>query len=425
MKTFVLNQLVHLILGVSSALVMSSAAPAVLFDVAVDFSATVNGGDGNPWSYRDNDTGNQLVNHQFCGPCAEDIGNTNLVWQTDVIPLIGKVDTAGWGFPGSSPQAPSDASDGDMISHGPALLRLTIPNTVAPDSQATITGDFWRPRSSAVQDVRLSVVHSGVGGTIVNDISLDGTNSVSPHSFSQDVMVNPGETIDVQMIRNNFYAFQFTVNALNVDPGTPSEWRTDGSGNWNVDTNWTNGTPTTNEDEAVFGTIPTNETLVFTNEDVTVRSITFAHTMRYVVAGTRSVSLEKGSLDAARLDVALGNHEFQAPVSLLSATESLIVSGGSLTFNNTLDLGGKGLTKTGLGEMRIRNDFVTGGGLFDIQQGNVTGNGTIGGDVVNGGGTISPGNSLAATSVPEPNTIVLLAMGILLYATLLRPAIGS
>ena len=199
--------------SIALTVVIAGPAPAMLFDVATDFSTTDNG-DANPWSYRDNTDQSLLANYQFCEPCAGDIGDTHLVWQTNVIPLIGKVDAAGWGFPGSSPQAPSDSSDGDMMSHGPSLLRLTIPNTVGPGSQATITGDFWRPRSSAVSDVRFSVVHSGAGGTIVNDVSLDGTNSGSSHSFSQDVTVNPGETIDVQMVRNNFYAFQFSVEVV-------------------------------------------------------------------------------------------------------------------------------------------------------------------------------------------------------------------
>ena len=51
------------------------------------------------------------------------------------------------------------------------------------------------------------------------------------------------------------------------------------------------------------------------------------------------------------------------------------------------------MTKTGNGEMAVRNDLITGGGTIDVQQGMVSGNGTISGDVNNNGGTISPGNS--------------------------------
>ena len=61
-----------------------------------------------------------------------------------------------------------------------------------------------------------------------------------------------------------------------------------------------------------------------------------------------------------------------------------------------------------------RELLTTGGGTVDIQGGTVSGNGTIGGDLINNGGTISPGDSLASVSVvPEPNTLVLLVVGML------------
>jgi len=54
---------------------------------------------------------------------------------------------------------------------------------------------------------------------------------------------------------------------------------------------------------------------------------------------------------------------------------------------------GNTLTKTGAGEMTIRNDLVTNGGTVSVQEGNLSGIGPITGDVNNSGGTISPGNS--------------------------------
>lgn len=66
--------------------------------------------------------------------------------------------------------------------------------------------------------------------------------------------------------------------------------------------------------------------------------------------------------------------------------------------------------------MSIRNDLVLGGGTIEIRQGMVSGNGTIGGDVTNDGGTISPGNSVQGNTsvVPEPSSLLLLAAGWLL-----------
>ena len=46
---------------------------------------------------------------------------------------------------------------------------------------------------------------------------------------------------------------------------------------------------------------------------------------------------------------------------------------------------------------------VTGGGTVNIVQGTVSGNGTVGGDVTNAGGTISPGNSPGVFRPSRPN----------------------
>jgi len=73
--------------------------------------------------------------------------------------------------------------------------------------------------------------------------------------------------------------------------------------------------------------------------------------------------------------------------------------GSTLIFNNALNLNGNKLTKTGDGEMAIRNDLVTGGGTIDIQGGTVSGNGTVGGNLDNGGDVVSPGNGAAVGSV--------------------------
>ena len=115
------------------------------------------------------------------------------------------------------------------------------------------------------------------------------------------------------------------------------------------------------------------------------------------------------SVAPATIGVLQGSHQFQAGVRLHSGTTVNVASGATLTFNNTLDLNDQTLTKTGVGTMLVRNDLVLGGGTLDISEGTVAGNGTIGGDVTNDSGTISPGNSSpAASAVPEPSAMLLL-----------------
>jgi len=97
-------------------------------------------------------------------------------------------------------------------------------------------------------------------------------------------------------------------------------------------------------------------------------------------------------------------------VKLLANSTVDVSSTSTLTFNNTLDRVGQTLAKTGSGTMSVRNDLTLGGGTIDLQQGTIAGNGTIGADVTNHGGTISPGNSGGTTAVPEPNAWLLFSV---------------
>ena len=206
---------------------------------------------------------------------------------------------------------------------------------------------------------------------------------------------------------------------------TTFTWNQDGLGDWAVQGNWTfTGTapsvPRANNPNhtAIFGDLISGLTNVSTNAAVTVNRIEFNNAANnYIVSGGGSVNLmattSPSPVDPS-LAVGAGTHQFQAIVNLLGTSTADIASGSELTFNNALNLSGNTLTKTGAGTLTLNNDLNTGGGEFNIQQGTVAGGGTVGGDVVNGGGTISPGNSSSANSViPEPAAGVLLLAGIL------------
>ena len=113
-----------------------------------------------------------------------------------------------------------------------------------------------------------------------------------------------------------------------------------------------------------------------------------------------------------------GNHEFQTVVQLHNNTIAKIASGSTLTFNNALDLNGQVLTKTGDGALVFNNQLLTSGGMVLGLEGTIGGAGTIGGDLDNQSGTVSPGGSsiTAATQVPEPTSCLLLAAGALVIS---------
>ncbi len=181
-------------------------------------------------------------------------------------------------------------------------------------------------------------------------------------------------------------------------------WNVDASANWNEGGNWTPfGVPDNVSQDlgqtVTFGGVTTAPRVVVTETDVSVKAINFLSGNSYAIAGHGTVSLDAGTSGPSTMDVLLGDHEFQAPVSLNNDTEVTLSSGSSLTFNNALSLNDNTLTKFGDGELKIRNDLVTSGGVIDVQGGSVSGNGTVGGDLANAAGKVAPGNSPGILSV--------------------------
>ena len=196
-------------------------------------------------------------------------------------------------------------------------------------------------------------------------------------------------------------------------------WGGDTSGDWNDDDarNWNGvGAPPGANQSAVFGDLITTLQTVFTNTGVTVNDVQFVNAATYIVSGGGTIHLASGTsplLPTSGVTVALGSHQFQAAVQINNDATVDIASGATLIFNNALNLMGNTLTKTGAGEMAINNVLSTGGGEVQLLEGTITGNGTVGGDVNNEGGTISPGNAGVSSSVPEPTGLILATFGFL------------
>jgi choice-of-anchor B domain-containing protein len=193
--------------------------------------------------------------------------------------------------------------------------------------------------------------------------------------------------------------------AIPPPPATEFTWNTTNFGDWADSGNWTfstGGRPNPDirangpDHTAIFADAISGPTNVSTHAAVTVNRIEFNNTAHsYAVAGLGSVNLAATTttVPVSPSVSATGTHQFQAVVNLLANTSIDVASDSTLSFNNALDLMGNTLTKTGEGALAINNKLTTAGGTVDVQQGTISGNGTIAGDVDNGGGTISPGNS--------------------------------
>lgn len=197
------------------------------------------------------------------------------------------------------------------------------------------------------------------------------------------------------------------------------KWRADVSGDWNDDGNWEqvgNGDEVPNgiNHAAVFGDVIQSPQTVLTNIPVSVSSIEFNNSVSYAIAGHGSVTMVSGTNAVGdvppEVEVKFGSHEFQAPFHLGDDTNLEVLSGATLTFNNALNLNDSTLTKVGEGTLNINNVLAASGGELNCSEGVCSGHGTIGGNLNNESGTVSPGNSSAVTTTPEPGGLVLLVL---------------
>ena len=216
---------------------------------------------------------------------------------------------------------------------------------------------------------------------------------------------------------------------LTSEEATAFQWNQDSLGDWANSSHWTpvngnvgpvgianhpNHTVIFPNNAAISG--PTN---VSTNATISVNRIEFANsTHRYVVSGIGSLNLyattDPNSPVNPSIHVA-GTHEFQVIVNLAADTGVEVGAGSTLSFNHAFHLNGRSLTKTGTGNLEINNRLTTAGGGVTIQQGTVSGIGSLGGDVSNIGGTMSPGRRTLSENivVPEPGSIYLLLTSLL------------
>jgi hypothetical protein len=196
----------------------------------------------------------------------------------------------------------------------------------------------------------------------------------------------------------------FAPLIISPPPPTPVErtWNLNGTGDWLTSANWNpSEAPNINTHTAQFGSVISSpRTVRIWSSSVTAKAITFDNSNSYTISGTSgSVNLEADAGNAT-IDVLQGSHQFQAIVNLLSHTDVDVAASASLAFNNTLNLNGTTLTKTGDGTMDINGTLNTGGGSVVIIGGMLGGSGEIGGDLVNtDGGAVAPGNSAGILSV--------------------------
>ena len=329
------------------------------------------------------------------------------------IPGMGKVNA------NSANHLNKDMPEGSIVIYEKGGAYFTVPTD---SSQAVVAVDMWQPRSSFGTPFIFR-------GTSYTDLDAQapvhhGTETSSDPGRYEIAFENvtAGEILGVAFGGADYHGANVSVTLDSEATIGSFIWAADGIGNWATSGNWNpRQVPNDPEHEVIFSTGITGPTTVVTNFPLTVNRMEFDNAIHsFAVGGLGHVNLAMGA-NAPRIDVVTGNHEFQAGVFLRNDTTVDVSTGAMLTFNNSLNLMGKTLTKSGEGMLAVRNDLVLAGGTFNVQEGTVSGNGTMGGDVNQVGGIISPGNSnVSLSTVPEPATVALLYLSGLLFL-LCRP----
>ena len=331
------------------------------------------------------------------------------------------------------------------VTTGPNTIQANTWHTVVVTSDDTqyriwIDGD---EKTLAKDPSRVSFMNTGLwwshDPTNPSQKPSSGTISVGNMDWQNGSTANADGMIDEiavwdRVLTDSEIAVLSTTGVMAVlggGGGAPERdfaWRVDDSGDWNLASNWSPASqaPNSNTETATFGDTITSPQNIFTNSDVTVRSMVFDHDITYIISGFGKVNLETGSVEEginANIHVVQGDHQFQGAVNVNSTAVVDIENRASLEFVNRLNLNDNQVTKTGEGSLVISNTLNTGDGSLICSEGLCAGSGTIAGDVNNTGGTISPGALLPAdstTAVPEPASLTLLAIGLVTSMVLLR-----
>ncbi len=153
-----------------------------------------------------------------------------------------------------------------------------------------------------------------------------------------------------------------------------SAWAHDGSGDFNNQGNWGNGTVPTGVDAEAdfFGVITANHT-VFTDIPITLGTVNFNNANKYVFlpgAGSLTLAVSTGS---AQVIVQQGTQEINLPLTISSNTIFNVASGATLMISDPITVGaGNKITQTGSAGTVVYQSIITVQASAAISFGNTT-----------------------------------------------------
>jgi hypothetical protein len=296
--------------------------------------------------------------------------------------------------------------------------------------------------------VRMQRDHNSITGLkeYTTWMSADGVTFFQQGTTVTPQMANPlnngALAVEVGLVLNTFSVtnpFQVSFDEFTLEIGEPPqactvcEWNA-GSGDWSVNAHWTGDVssatfaPSGNTITAVFGNgsgSPGSQ-VVFTNSNVTVKTLQLDSTTRsYVLAGAGQITLEADSGDAL-IDVLDGDHEIQVDLALGSNTTASAATGSTLNVNAPIHLNGNTLVTSGDGTINLNVGAIAGGGGGGglVNSGSLVGLASVEGDFAqSAGGAL--GVVVGGSAIEVSGEAVLGGELSLSLADGLRPAMGQ
>lgn len=280
---------------------------------------------------------------------------------------------------------------------GTATITQNIQNGVEIQEQVTNEGQT----SADVAYLRL--VHHGVGAFELFS-SSDGASWVSRWAIANNALAAGNIEVGlwagtyVNLIVNEVdleavASFDYFEIETGADAPEPlAAWNVDGSGDWNRG-NWdvVGGKPDSNTSVAVFGpALTAASAIVYTNQTVKVKTLQFDNANQYILAGAGMIDLDSDAGNAT-IDVVQGAHEIQVALKLSDNTTATAQAGATLAINAPIYLNGKTFTTSGTVNLNHGTIFGSGGGGGAlVNDGDLSGLGSVGGDFEQtGGGSLS------------------------------------
>jgi hypothetical protein len=241
--------------------------------------------------------------------------------------------------------------------------------------------------------------NGGLGGMVAG--SLDDLSQELGLSTAGGSSALLGVTAFSEDVDGNLYYMELGGQVFKIISMAPTAtWNVNSSGDWNTVGNWNTsfGTaPNANTHNVVFGGVISAARTVYTDANVTAKSMTFSNANKYAIGGGGIITLAADAGNAL-ISVTAGSHEIQAALALGSDTDVTVAPGTRLDIGNSLNLNGRTLNVSGAGQVFINNNLDTANGTLD-NAGTLGGTGRINGALNNNGGTVMPGASVGTMTI--------------------------